>query len=268
MPHPIHATLLPREVARLRARRSPRLTRGPRHPPLRGRRSPADVGRRNGLRGLALTALAACLVLTSCQVLNRSSVAQGLQGRVAWPKDGDLWVYDLASKQQTKITNLPNGAAVTGATWSPDGQRVIFAQFWRRPNERASGADLMVANADGSNAQLFAERDAANTVLDTPYWAPSGRVYYTVRRVQNGRESQSIVRQTEGGEPEPLVDNAYSPTVAADESVLVFLRTTRAGQALMKKSLAQQDDGCELLADQVFQYLSQPRISPDGKRVA
>jgi Tol biopolymer transport system component len=201
-------------------------------------------------------------------VLNRGPSPDTLQGRITWPKDGDLWVYDLSAKQDKKITNLPRGAAVTGASWSPDGQRVVFSQFGRRPNERASGADLYVASADGSDAHLFAERDAANTVLDTPYWAPSGRVYYTLRRVQNGRESQTIVRQTEGGEPETLVENAYSPTVTPDESTLVYLRTTRAGQSLMKKSIGQPDDGCELLSDQVFQYLSQPRISPDGKKVA
>src|SRR5947209_347942 len=212
--------------------------------------------------------LAGLSLLLGCQLLNRGPNPDTLQGRIAWPKDGDLWVFDFSTKQDKKITDLPRGAAVTGASWSPDGQRVVFSQFGRRPNERASGADLMVANADGSNAHLFAERDAANTVLDTPDWAPSGRVYYTVRRVQNGRESQTIVRQTEGGEPEALVDNAYSPTVTPDESVLGYLRTTRAGQSLMKKSLVQPDDGCELLSDQVFQYLSQPRISPDGKRVA
>jgi Tol biopolymer transport system component len=207
-------------------------------------------------------------LLLGCQVLNRGPSPDSLQGRIAWPKDGDLWVYDLSTKQEKKITNLPRGAAVTGAAWSPDGQRVVFSQFGRRPNERASGADLYVANADGSDAHVFAERDAANTVLDTPYWAPSGRVYYTLRRVQNGRESQTIVRQTEGGEPETLVENAYSPTVTPDESVLVYLRTTRAGQSLMKKAIGQSDDGCELLSDQVFQYLSQPRVSPDGKKVA
>jgi Tol biopolymer transport system component len=208
------------------------------------------------------------MVLLGCQVLNRGPSPDTLQGRITWPKDGDLWVYDLSAKQDKKITNLPRGAAVTGASWSPDGQRVVFSQFGRRPNERSSGADLYVANADGSDAHLFAERDAANTVLDTPYWAASGRVYYTLRRVQNGRESQTIVRQTEGGEPETLVENAYSPTVTPDESTLVYLRTTRAGQALMKKSIGQSDDGCELLSDQVFQYLSQPRVSPDGKKVA
>ena len=218
--------------------------------------------------GLGLAGLAFCLAITSCQVLNRSSGPQGLQGRIAWPKDGDLWVYDLASRQQTKITNLPSGAAVTGATWSPDGQRVVFAQFYRRPNERSSGADLMVANADGSSAHIFAERDAANTVLETPEWMPSGRVYYAVRRVTNGREAQSIVRQAEGGEPETLIDNAYDPAVSPDEKTLIYVRSARAGQAMFKKTIGEAGDGCELISDQVFQYLSLPRISPDGKRVA
>jgi dipeptidyl aminopeptidase/acylaminoacyl peptidase len=214
-------------------------------------------------------ALSAVVLLAACSLPGKP--AQSLAGKIAWPKDGDLWVLDLASRQQTKITNLPQGAAVTGATWSPDGQRVIFAQFFRRPNERSSGADLMVANADGSNVQVFAERDAANTVLEGPLWAPSGRVYYTVRRVANGRETQSIVRQVEGGQPEVLVEDAYNVDVSADESTLVYVRTTRTGQSLMRKTLgppAEPGDGCELLSDQVFQYLSLPRIAPDGKRLA
>ena len=215
-----------------------------------------------------VAALAFSLALGSCQVLNRSGAAQGLTGRIVWPKDGDLWVYDLASKQQTKITDLPAGAAVTGATWSPDGKRIIFAQFYRRPNERSSGADLMVANADGSDAHVFAERDAANTVLETPEWMPSGQVYYTTRRVNNGRETQTVVRQTEGGTPETLVDNAYDPAVSPDEKTLIYVRSTRAGQALYRKTMGESGDGCELISDQVFQYLSLPRISPDGKRVA
>jgi Tol biopolymer transport system component len=217
-----------------------------------------------------LPVLLACglYLLLGCQVLNRGPSPDTLQGRIAWPKDGDLWVLDLSNKQEKKVTDLPRGAAVTGAAWSPDGSRLVYAQFGRRPNERASGADLVVANADGSNAHLFAERDTASTVLDTPLWAPSGRVYYTIRRIENGREAQTIVRKAETGEPEMLVENGYSPAVSADESVLVYLRTTRAGQAMLRKPIGQPGDGCELLSDQVFQYLSQPRVSPDGTRVA
>jgi Tol biopolymer transport system component len=220
-------------------------------------------------RGFGLTGLVVgILLLSGCQIINPPKVAQGAQGKIAWPKDGDLWIYDLSTRQQMKITNLAAGAAVTGATWSPDGQRVVFAQFWRRPNERSSGADLMIANADGSNAHPFAERDAPNTVLETPEWMPSGRVYYTIRRVVNGREAMSIVRQAENGQPELLVENAYDPAVSPDESTLVYVRSTRMGQQMFKKTIGEAGDGCELISDQVFQFLSLPRISPDGKRVA
>ena len=36
----------------------------------------------------------------------------------------------------------------------------------------------------------------------------------------------------------------------------------------MKKTLGEAGDGCELVSDQVFQYLSLPRIAPDGKHLA
>jgi Tol biopolymer transport system component len=207
----------------------------------------------------------ATLLLTSCQLVNPPSSPQG---RIAWAKDGDLWIYDLRAKKQSRITNLPQGAAVTGAAWSPDGKRVVYAQFGRRPSERSSGADLMVANADGSSPHVFAERDAPSTVLETPQWAASGRVYHGVRRIANGRETTTVVRQTEGGQPEVLIDNAYSPAISPDESTLIYIRSTRIGQSLFKKTLGESGDGCELISEQVFQYLSLPRISPDGTRVA
>jgi len=220
----------------------------------------------------ALLALVASFVVASCQVVGgpagNTNGATASQGRVAWPKDGDLWIYDLNSKQQQKLTNLPGGAAVTGASWSPDGKRIVYSQFWRRPNERASGADLFISNADGSNPQIFAERDAPNGVVESPEWSQGGRIYYSVRHTQAGRESLQVVRQAEGGQPEVLIDGGYNPTVSPDESALIYLRNTRAGQAMMKKTLGQPGEGCELMSDQVFQYLSQPRISPDGTKVA
>ncbi len=220
----------------------------------------------------ALLVLVASFVVASCQVVGgpagNTNGATASQGRVAWPKDGDLWIYDLNAKQQQKLTNLPGGAAVTGASWSPDGKRIVYSQFWRRPNERASGADLFISNADGSNPQIFSERDAPNGVVESPEWSRGGRIYYSVRHTQAGRESLQVVRQAEGGQPEVLIDGGYNPTVSPDESTLIYLRNTRAGQAMMKKTLGQPGEGCELMSDQVFQYLSQPRISPDGTKVA
>src|ERR1051326_4596846 len=140
------------------------------------RRSFPEVQRRKAVSAVLSLTLALTVLVSGCQLLTGSNAARGLQGKIVWPKDGNLWVYDLASGQQKEVVELPPGAAVTGATWSPDGNRLIYAQFWRRPNDRSSGADLFVANPDGSDPHLFAERDAANTVRETPEWMPSGRV--------------------------------------------------------------------------------------------
>ena len=63
------------------------------------------------------------------------------------------------------------------------------------------------------------------------------------------------------------MDGGYSATASQDETTLVYLTNTRQGQALMKRTIGQQND-CQLISDQVFQYLSQPRISHDGTRIA
>lgn len=174
----------------------------------------------------------------------------------------------MSSKEAKKLTNLPRSAAATGAAWSPDGTQLLYAQFWRRPGENASGADLMIVAAGGGNPVPFAERDAPSTVLDTPVWSPSGHVYFTIRQVQAGREHERVVRMTQGGTPETVVDDGYSGAVTADEAIIVWLHTTKLGQELRKRPLDQPGDGCVLVPDTVFQALSQPRISPDGKRVA
>src|SRR5258708_25388816 len=191
------------------ARRRGRYRRKWRRTP--GSGSTASPEARLNVRGLFALAIALTLATTGCQLI-KPSQTQSLQGKIAWPKDSDLWVYDLNSKQQTRIVALPQGGAVTGVAWSPDGQRVIYAQFWRRPNERSSGADLMIANADGSNAHPFAERDAPNTVLEAPQWATSGLVYYTVPRGPNSAAGQSLALPTQRGEPRTPQRKHGSPT--------------------------------------------------------
>jgi Tol biopolymer transport system component len=196
--------------------------------------------------------------------------APNATGRIAWPKDGDLWVLDLATNQQTKLTNLDSGTVVTGASWSPDGKRVVYAQFGRRPGEKSSGSDLWIADADGQNARVFLERDAPGTAYETPQWMPSGYIYYTVRRVQQNREQVTIERRREDGQAEQLSDYGFYPAISPDESALLYVHPTNQGQGqeLRRKSLDGSGEECVLLADTVFQLYGLARYSPDGSRIA
>lgn len=61
----------------------------------------------------ALLALAAALLLGGCQ----GAAEPALGGRIAWPRDGDLWALELPGKQSRKLIGLPTGEAVTGVAW-------------------------------------------------------------------------------------------------------------------------------------------------------
>ena len=64
--------------------------------------------------------------------------------RIAFDRDGDLFIIDVESGEETRLTRTqgPEG----DPTWSPDGSRILFVAdgngFW---------VDLYVMEADGSN---------------------------------------------------------------------------------------------------------------------
>jgi hypothetical protein len=217
---------------------------------------------------LAALLLGACRGPEGSSATTSSATTAAPEGRIAWPKEGNLWVMDVASKQPRKIISLPRGAEVTGAAWSPDGSQVVYAQFGRREGETITGADLWVANADGSNARIFAERDGNGTMLEAPTWTPSGRVYYTSRAFQAGKERLSLLRKVEGGAPETVLEGGFNAAVLPDESAIVYLRNSGLAQSLRKKRLDAGGTDCLLLPDTVFAGVGLPRVSPDGTRLA
>lgn len=211
----------------------------------------------------------AALVAAGVAACGSSGQTPAVSGRIAWPNQGDLWVASLPGPQVQKVASLPGASAISSVAWSPDGRQLVYAQIGQRPGERAVGADLILANADGSGARVLAERDQPNTVLDMPQWLPSGHIYYTQLHISAREQHAAIMRAMVNGPSELVVDGGYASTVSADEGTIVYLTSTQRGQTLRKADL--QSSGhpdCEVLDATRFLALGPPRLSPDGASLA
>lgn len=190
-----------------------------------------------------------------------------LSGRLAWPDDGDLAITDLATKQEQKLTQLPQELAVSGAAFSPDSQQIVYGEVGPRPGDKASGGDLMLIGADGSNAHVWQQREGPSIYLETPQWMPSGEIYFGRRDLTGPDDLVSIWRQTENGSAEKIVDNGFNPGLTPDESTLVYEKLVGENQEMDELDL-RTGSSCILLPASVFPLLDLPRVSPDGTRIA
>jgi hypothetical protein len=88
---------------------------------------PVPWGRLRG-RALPLVVLLSCLLAAACQAIPflGKDAALPTNGRIAWPKEGEVWTFNLADRQQKRIVEVPRGGAVTGIMWSPHGAHLAI----------------------------------------------------------------------------------------------------------------------------------------------
>ena len=70
--------------------------------------------------------------------------------------DAEVWVMAPDGTAQTRLIEATDGDEGSGATWSPDGQRIAFTR-WRSGPDEPYEADIWVANADGADAHALVE---------------------------------------------------------------------------------------------------------------
>lgn len=132
--------------------------------------------------------------------------------------DPDIYTVDPVTGRQVSRVTRSAGIDVS-PTWSPDGAQVAFV------SERSGGAQIYVANADGSNARRVTFQGAHNT---DPAWSPDGKHIAFVSRegvfdvFVVRLEDNKITRITQG-----MGDNE-DPTWSPDGHYLAF-SSTRTG---------------------------------------
>src|SRR5205823_4482367 len=109
------------------------------------------------------------LLATTSLSVPGASASQVLDAKIAYLHNGDIYLFDVSSRQTKQLTIRGD---IANLSWSPDGQHIAF-----ETNGGAS-SDIYSMNADGT-----AITPIAVTADDemTPDYSSSDTIYYVKR---------------------------------------------------------------------------------------
>lgn len=132
--------------------------------------------------------------------------------RWTWPGN-DVWIYDLASKALTRITDERVSAGPPA--WSPDGRQLAFGASPRRDSD--SYTDLIVVDAGAPASARRLTEDFKPTFADTSiddqrvehggphlYWSSDGQTIHS--QATGGGSTLLYATPAQGGTPRIVVD--------------------------------------------------------------
>jgi len=198
----------------------------------------------------------------------------GLSGRLVFGNDNDhnLWLWRLPdAKPQVLLRFGPDEYAAWPA-WSPDGTRIAFSYAQGQAGQPPEGADLYVANADGSDKRLVAAHDARGGAFQVPAWSADGKSLYATYETPNpsGGPDLSVERiDLATGQRARVVSQAVGGTVSKDGRYLAYAQLPAPGEAGMSLWLSASDGSSpvRLLPGNVFGKYYGLRFSPDGRQL-
>jgi TolB protein len=189
-------------------------------------------------------------------------------GSLAWSPDGStiafvrggVYVVNADGSQERRLTRI----GASSLAWSPDGRRIAFARGTRGSSE------VYVVNADGSALRRLTRSTGSDRApFAAPDWSPDGT------RIAFERNWQVWVMNADGSEQRRLTltgAHNFKPAWSPDGRRIAFERARRqrntyyqGGTAGYAVHVIDADGSGE---QRLTRGGSQPRWSPDGRRIA
>jgi Tol biopolymer transport system component/DNA-binding winged helix-turn-helix (wHTH) protein len=105
------------------------------------------------------------------------------------PMEGSLWSIPLAASSPRPLDDVHVGVNFNGSRWSPDGQRLVYA----------NGSDLYLAQGDGSEPRKLLTTQG---IVSKPVWSPDGKlVRFLATKSATGDAGTLLEVSAAGGEP-------------------------------------------------------------------
>lgn len=119
------------------------------------------------------------IMLTACGLLG-SDDEPGIPGTIVFSADDEagtpqIYTMNADGSGVRQLTRFPVEGGGTQPAWSPDGERIVFANF---TGATTLGPYLWVMDADGSNMRPLKRRQSESIealVGSAPVWSPDGK---------------------------------------------------------------------------------------------
>jgi TolB protein len=206
---------------------------------------------------LAITLGLASLVLAAVSVAPSNATFHGRNGRLAYQAAVGRHIQVFTVRPDgtgtRQVTHLTDSDAI-GASWSPDGSKLVFARDYR-PKKHL---DIVITDADGRHLHAM----GLTGLSGWPIWSPDGKQILFVH--PGGFETVDVA----GGPPlsVSLGGEIESPTLSPDGKRIAFWRHKQRGASLYVVGA----DGSGLKRVKAFTNGIADKIdwSPDGSRIA
>ncbi|MFN8633743.1 MAG: hypothetical protein U0893_07820 [Chloroflexota bacterium] len=190
-----------------------------------------------------------------------------VSGRLLVPRESGLASIELPSRETRAIPIAPSTGIATGVVASRDGAMLAVPRFWRPPDHKVGGQDILFVGQGGGAPTSVMQRSQPGEVLGAPAWLPDGSLVYERRLLAGANESVRIERGRPGDATgQVLAEDASWPGVSPDGSLLALVRFSGRDRLLVRGI----DGGEERTLVETPQLLSIafPRFSPDGAWIA
>lgn len=189
-----------------------------------------------------------------------------VSGRLVLPRASGLAVVGLPDRMVRAVPIFPSQGVTTGVASTRDGTLFAVPRFWRPPDHKVGGQDILLVDAAGGTARPTLERGQPGEVLGSPAWHPDGSLVYERRVLSGSNEAVRIERAQPGQPGEILAEHAFWPGVSPDGALLAMVRFAGTDRLYVRPT----DGGPErLLVDQPHMLsIAFPRFSPDGAWIA
>jgi len=77
---------------------------------------------------------------------------------------GGIYVMDADGSDRTQVLAVPSYVGARSVSWSPDGNRIVYA----------SGGSIITMDADGTNPELVVAWESIYDITDWPSYSPDG----------------------------------------------------------------------------------------------